>query len=81
MKGTETILQALVQRQAQLGEADGDFAARLGVTRQAWQQARTGVWLPGERMLKGASSAFPELTHAIMSLFLPEKAAAGRCRA
>ena len=74
MRDTEQIVRTLTEKQSELGEADGLFAARLGVTRQAWQMARTGDTTPGERMLRGAAQAFPELTRDILDLFLPRNA-------
>lgn len=74
MENTEAIAEALRQRQRRLNESDGNFARRLQVSRQAWQQARTGDTLPGPPMLRGAARAFPELASHIMSLFLPDSA-------
>lgn len=73
MQGTEAIVDTLREHQKRLEEPDGAFARRLGVTRTAWQMVRTGTCTPGQRMLRGAVAAFPELTRDVMDLFLPAK--------
>ena len=70
------VIALAAQRQRDLDESDADFAARLGVTRQAWQQIRTGDNGAGLPVLRGLVTAFPELSSAILAYLLtPDESA------
>lgn len=69
---TEDLIESL--RQQQGNEPDGAFAARLGVTREAWRKVRVGQLKPGRKMLKGIMDAYPTMAPQVLAFFLPENA-------
>lgn len=75
MDAYSTFIEALRSRQSLLGLADGAFAARIGVTRQMWQQVRTERARLGLTSIQLVLAAFPDLTPiALGLLFLPKNA-------
>lgn len=76
---TAALIEKLVQMQETEGEdgralTDGEFAARLGVSRSAWQGLRTGAFPPGRRALGLIMTAFPLLAPEAMACLLPRNA-------
>jgi transcriptional regulator with XRE-family HTH domain len=55
------LVQRLQKRQKQLNLNHVQFAAKLGVSRSAWNFVRTGQKPPGLIVLSGIVKAFPEM--------------------
>ncbi len=51
----------LTEIQAELGESDRCFAARLGVDWSYWAYARKGARVAGRKLIEGACRAFPDV--------------------
>lgn len=45
----------------QMRDTDASFAARLGISRAAWNMIRLGKRKPGAKVLFGILTAFPDL--------------------
>ena len=53
------LVQSLITRQGK--QSDRAFAARLGVSHNAWSQTRRGLYPLGWSILVGAASLYPDL--------------------
>ncbi len=61
------LVRELCRRQAEAGEADGEFAARLGVSRALWNLIRRGRQPLTVATLRGALAAYPDLAGATLA--------------
>lgn len=64
----EPIVQALIQRQDELGLSGGQFARLIGVTPACWSYIRNGKRRPGRDVIDAVLAAFPDLSYP----FAPE---------
>lgn len=72
MRTLQELMDALRERQVELGEGDILFARRLGINRETWRTLRLGRALPSRRVLSAIGVAFPDLRFELAaSLFLP----------
>lgn len=68
------LIETLRNRQRAIGASDGEFARRLGISRQMWQAIRTGEREPGRPTLQRITTAYPDLLPDVVALFLPRVA-------
>lgn len=64
------LLVRLIEKQTQLGESDGEFAARLDIPRSTWQAYRTGRVPLTPRVARKARTVFPDLAADALSFLL-----------
>jgi len=60
------LIGKLKYMQVQEGLTDKEMAIRLGCSRQLYQMTRTGKVPPGNKIIKGISTSFPELQQDVI---------------
>lgn len=67
---TSGLRERLIEIQRGHEWADREMAEKLGITREAWRQVRTGICKElGRQLIRGALRAFPELSPEILAEF------------
>ena len=66
-QSTETFIKVLCARQSELKLHDGEFAARIGISRPLWVQVRSGSKAVGLQLLQGVARAFPDLDDQVLA--------------